>query len=124
MEIALGAGFSRRLHVGFRGLPGLFVCARRLIPISQASEDMGRHVQGMRDGGSRFRVLARCFKPLLGVCRIVIEMDQIMQDTRMVWTMDVDLFEELGCLRLALKTLRTFLDCPENAKTVEKLGLI
>src|SRR5438067_6774858 len=51
-------------------------------------------------------------------------MDQIMQHTWMVWTVGVDLLEELGCLRLALKTLRTFLDCPQNGKAVEKLGLI
>jgi len=58
------------------------------------------------------------------VCRIVIEMDQIMQHTRMVWTVGVDLLEELGCLRLARKTLGTFLDCPQNGKAVEELGLI
>src|SRR5438445_2155999 len=81
-------------------------------------------MQGVRDGGGRFRVLARCFKPLLGVCRIVIEMDQIMQHTWMVWTVGVDLLEEFGCLRLALKTLRAFLDCPQNGKAVEKLGFI
>src|SRR2546429_5640631 len=51
-------------------------------------------------------------------------MDQIMQHTWMVWTAGIDLLEELGCLRLALKTLRTFLDCPQNSKAVEKLGLI
>src|SRR4029077_5963819 len=102
MEIAQAAGFSRTLYIRFRGLPGLFVCGRRLVPISEASEDVRRHVQGVRDGGGRFRVLARCFKPLLCVCRIVIEMDQIMQNTRMVWTVDVGLLEELGGLRLAL----------------------
>src|SRR5260370_12112049 len=51
-------------------------------------------------------------------------MDQIMQHTRMVWIVGVDLLEELACLRLALKTLRTFLDCSQNGKAVEKLGLI
>src|SRR5258705_3773062 len=99
MEIPKSARFSSKIHVGFRGLPSLFVCGRRLIPISQASEDMGRHVQGVRDGGGRFRVLARCFKPLLGVCRIVIEMDQMMQHTRMVWTVGRHLLEGLCCLR-------------------------
>src|SRR5260221_10676654 len=42
----------------------------------------------------------------------------------MVWTVGVDVLEELCCLCLALKTLRTFLDCPQNGKAVEKLGLI
>src|SRR5437879_8602102 len=51
-------------------------------------------------------------------------MDQIMQHTWMVWTAGIDLLEELGCLRLALKTLRSFLDCPQNGKAVEKPGLI
>src|ERR1700704_6501706 len=58
------------------------------------------------------------------MCRIVIYMDQIVQHTWMVRTAGVDLLEELGCLRLGLKTLRTFLDCPQNGKAVEKLGLI
>src|SRR5712692_6419849 len=58
------------------------------------------------------------------MCRIVIHMDLIVQHTWMVRTAGVDLLEELGCLRLALKTLRTFLDCPQNGKAVEKLGLI
>src|SRR5437867_5805175 len=58
------------------------------------------------------------------MCRIVIHMDQIVQHTWMVRTAGVDLLEELGCLRLALKTLRTFLDCPQNGKAVEKPGLI
>src|SRR6267378_2137276 len=56
--------------------------------------------------------------------RIVIHMDQIVQRTWMARTAGVGLLEELGCLRLALKTLRTFLDCPQNGKAVEKLGLI
>src|ERR1700674_2436123 len=51
-------------------------------------------------------------------------MDQIVQHTGMVRPVGVDLLEELGSLRLALKTLRTFLDCPQNGKAVEKLGLI
>jgi hypothetical protein len=38
-------------------------------------------------------------------------MDLIVQHTWMVWTAGVDFLEELGCLRLALKTLRTFFDC-------------
>src|SRR6266852_2102857 len=58
------------------------------------------------------------------MCRIVIYMDQIVQHTWMTRTAGVDLLEELGCLRLALKTLRTILDCPQNGKAVEKLGLI
>src|SRR4029077_4617642 len=58
------------------------------------------------------------------MCRIVIHMDQIVQHTWMVRTAGVDLLKELGCLRLALKTLRTFLDCPQNGKAVEKLGFI
>src|SRR6267143_669030 len=58
------------------------------------------------------------------MCRIVIHMDLILQHTWMVRTAGVDLLEELGCLRLALKTLRTFLDCPQDGKAVEKLGLI
>ena len=41
------------------------------------------------------------------MCRIVIHMDQIVQHTWMVRTAGVDLLEELGCLRLAFKTLRT-----------------
>src|SRR6266576_3688525 len=58
------------------------------------------------------------------MCRIVIHMDLIVQHTWMARTAGVDLLEERGCLRLALKTLRTFLDCPQNGKAVEKLGLI
>src|SRR5438128_2097883 len=58
------------------------------------------------------------------MCRIVVHMDQIVQHTWMIRTAGVDLLEELGRLRLALKTLRTFLDCPQNGKAVEKLGLI
>src|SRR5258705_3563261 len=58
------------------------------------------------------------------MCRILIHMDLIVQYTRMVWTVGVDLLEELACLRLALKPPRAFLDCPQNGKAVEKLGLI
>src|SRR6267142_1648477 len=58
------------------------------------------------------------------MCRIVIHMDLIVQHTWMVRTAGVDLLEELGCLRLALKTFRTFLDCPQNGQAVEKFGLI
>ena len=81
-------------------------------------------MQGVRNCGGHFGVFACGLEPLLGMCRIVIHMDQIVQHTWMVRTAGVDLLEELGCLRLALKTLRAFLDCPQNGKAVEKLGLI
>src|SRR5256885_10556513 len=58
------------------------------------------------------------------MCRIVIHMDEIVQHTWMVRTPCVDLLEERGCLRLALKTIRTFFNRPQNGKAVEKLGLI
>jgi hypothetical protein len=51
-------------------------------------------------------------------------MDQIMQHTRMVWTVGVDLLEELGRLCLAIEALRTLSDCAENGQAVEELSLI
>src|ERR1700757_2800385 len=58
------------------------------------------------------------------MCRIVIHVDQIVQHTWMVGIAGIDLLEEVGCLRLAFKPLRTFLDCPQNGEAVEKFCLI
>jgi hypothetical protein len=49
----------------------------------------------MGDCGGCFGILACCFKPLLGVRRIVIDVNQIVQGTRMVGIVGVNFLEEL-----------------------------
>ena len=55
-----------------------------LIPHPQPREDMRRHMKGMRRGRSYLRIRARDIDSLAGHFSVVISVDQIMRNSRML----------------------------------------
>jgi hypothetical protein len=94
------------LLAGDGGLHGGRVRGDRLLPIADAREDVRRHVLRMRRGGRDLGVQVGRLQAFFGDRRIVVEMDQVVRDARM--------------LRLALP------DRPEDRRSLELLcvGLV
>ena len=55
---------------------------------------MGRHVQGMRHRRRDVGIAQRRRQPVLGHCRRIVGVDQIMRDTRMIGHLRTDLIED------------------------------
>ncbi len=66
---------------------------------------------GVRDRWRGRRVRARGFEPVSGMARIVVDMNQVVENTRVVRILRVDLLEELCRESLPLEALAAFLDC-------------
>ena len=84
MEISVLARFSGALHILFGGAPGVLVRRRRLLPVSQPRENMRRHVLSVGDGSSRFGVGSCCLETICGMFWIIVYVNQVVQDTRML----------------------------------------
>src|SRR5438477_10626517 len=70
----------------------------RLFPVTDAREDVRRHVLRMRRGRRDLGVLVGGSQALRGDRRIVIEMDQIVSDARMLWLPLPERFKDGGAL--------------------------
>src|SRR5258707_11790483 len=103
MEISVIARFSGALHILLRGAPGVFVRRGRVFPVSQPRENMRGHVLRVGDSGSGFGVGARRLETISSMRRIIVSVNQVMQDTRMLRVLCVYLFKEPGCCNLFLK---------------------
>ena len=57
----------------------------RFLPVADAGVDVRRHVLGVRGGRRDLGVTVGGIEPLLRGCRVIIEMDQVMRDARMLW---------------------------------------
>src|SRR5438309_9223472 len=124
MEISVIARFSGTLHILFRGAPGVLVRRGRLLPVSQPRENMRGHVLRMGDSCSRFGVGTRRLETICSMCRIIVSVNQVVQDTRMLRILCVYLFKEPGCCNLFLKILAAFFDCTQNRKPIEKVRFV
>ena len=69
-------------------------------PIPHAREDMRWHMLRMRRGGRDLRITLGSIKPFLGNGRIVIQMDQVVRDARMLRLPFKDGLEKRGTLKL------------------------
>src|SRR5229473_8108927 len=108
MEISVIVRFSVALHILFRGAPGVLVRLGRLLPVSQPSENMRGHVLRVRHSRSGFGVGSGCLETVCGMCWIIVSVNQVVQDTRMLRILCVYLFKEPGCCNLFLKILAAF----------------
>src|SRR5262249_227314 len=81
-------------------------------------------MQRMRYGCRCLRIGPRRLEALLGVLRIVIGGNKVVQYTGMVWMVGVHLFEEPGSLPLRLKALGAFRNRAEDGQSIKQLCLI
>src|SRR5258705_9946227 len=124
MEISVLAWFSGALRILFGGAAGVLVGGRRLLPVSQPSENMRGHVLRVWDSRSGFGVGSGRLETICSMCWIIVSVNQVVQDTRMLRILCVYLFKEPGCCNLFLKILAAFFDRTQNRKTIEKLRFI
>src|SRR5207247_7876218 len=104
------------------GAPGVLVRWRRFGAISQPGKDVRGHVLGVGDRRRGRRVRARGFEPVSGMARIVVDMNQVVEDTRVVRILRVDLLEELCRESLPLEALTAFLDRCQKRYPMNKFG--
>src|SRR6516164_8845793 len=64
---------------------------------------MRRHVIGVRRGRSDLGVDARCSQTLFGEHGIVVAVDQVMRDARMVWLLGQNRLQDFAALALVGK---------------------
>src|ERR1700738_2809680 len=121
MEISVIARFSGALHILFRGAPGVLVRRGRILPVSQPRENMRGHVLRVRDSSSGFGVGSGCLETICSMCWIIVSVNQVVQDPRMLRILCIYLFKEPGCCDLFLKILAAFFDRTQNRKPIEKL---
>src|ERR1700730_9181566 len=124
MEISVIARFSCALRILFRGAPGVLVRRRRLLPVSQPSENMRGHVLRVRDRCGGFGVGSGCLETICSMCWIIVSVNQVVQDTRMLRILCVYLFKEPGCCNLLLEILAAFFDRTQYRKPIEKLRFV
>ena len=89
-----------RFLVGLGNPRGVRVRIDRLLPVANAREDVRGHVQGVRRIGRHLRVAPCGRQALLGQRRRVVEVNEIVRDTRMVWLPIPDLLEDRRTLEL------------------------
>src|ERR1700692_2399294 len=97
MEVSGLARFSGPLHILLGGAPSILVRRGRLLPVSQPSEDMRGHVLRMRDSRGGFGVGSGCLETICSMCRIIVSVNQVVQDARMLRILFVYFFKEPGC---------------------------
>src|SRR5258706_9811909 len=124
MEISGLARFSGALHILFGSAPGVLVRRGRLLPVSQPSENMRGHVLRVGNSRSGIGVGSGCLETIYSMCWIIIPVNQVVQDTRMLRILCVYLFKEPGCCNLSLKILAAFFDRTQNRKPIEKLRFV
>src|SRR5438876_4145625 len=69
-------------------------------------------------------VRARGFEPVSGMARIVVDMNQVVENTRVVRILRVDLLEELCRESLPLEALTAFLDRCQKRESIKQFGLV
>ena len=96
----------------------------RFIPHPQTCKDVRRHVQRVRHPWRDRSITLRSGEPALGQRRIVVAMDQVMNDTRVIWVLFPKLFEDGGCLELfrQARVVRCRVAYSQDRETVERLG--
>ena len=85
---------------------------------------MRRHVERVRHPWRNRSITLRGAEPALSQCRIIVAMDQVMNDTRMIWVLFPKLFEDDGCLELfrQARVVRCRVAYSQDRETVERLG--
>src|SRR5690348_14055891 len=78
----------------------------------------------MRNGCRCAGVCARSLEALLGVLRVIVRMNEIVQHTWMLRLMRADLFEKLGGLLLLRKSLGAFRNSAQDGQAIEQLRFV
>jgi hypothetical protein len=99
VELALGVA------VGLGGPCGVRARLDRLLPQSQPREDVGRHVQGVRRGRRDLRVPPGGVERARGEWRVVVAVDEVVGDARMVRLLGEDPLQDLPRLQHVLYVL-------------------
>src|SRR5215510_4559375 len=81
-------------------------------------------MQSMRYACRSLRICPCCLEAQLSVLRIVIHMDEIMQDTRMVGMTGVHVLKEFGRPALLLKSPGTFRDGTQDGQSIKQRGFV
>ena len=93
-------GFSQLRVIRLAGIRGRAVGVDRLLPETEAREDVRRHVLRVRHGRRDLRVAPRSAEPARGQGRIVIAVDDVVRDAGMVRLLGQDLLEDRARLQL------------------------
>src|SRR5205085_8319607 len=96
----------------------------RFIPHPQTCEDVRRHVQRVRHPWRNRSITLRGGESALGQRRIVVAVDQVMNETRMIWVLFPKLFEDGGCLEVfrQARVVKCGVAYSQDHETVECLG--
>src|SRR5262245_49250007 len=111
-------------YVGARSIGRSSIRSDRFIPHPQTREDVRRHVQRVRYPWRDRGITLRGGQSALGKCRIIVAMDQVMNDARMIWVLFPKLFEDGGCLELfrQARVIRCGIADSKDRESVQGLG--
>src|SRR5215469_13825448 len=107
-----------------RYVPAPQVCRSRFVPVAQSRENVRRHMESMRHLCGRLRVGTSRFETQLCVLRIVVCVNEIMQDTWMVRLSGIHLFEQLCGLPLLLEPLGSFRNSAQDGQSIKQLRFV
>ena len=85
---------------------------------------MRGHVLGVGDRRRGRRVRARGFEPVGGMPGIIVDMNQVVKDTRVLRILRVDLLEELCRESLLLEAFGAFLNGGQQRQSIKQLRLV
>src|SRR6516164_11362651 len=108
----------------FRYVPALQVCRSRLVPVAQSCEDVRWHVESMRHRRGGLRICSSRLLTQLCMFRIVIRVNEIVQDAWMVRLVRVHLFEQLCGLALSFESLGPLRNSAEDRQPIEQLRFV